>query len=74
LLEGFTKRYGVHRLVWYEIHERMETAILREKQTKKWPRSANIRLIEKKNPAWKDLWLELTSPSLETGPRQSLPG
>ena len=45
LLDGFTKCYGVHDLVWYEVHERMESAILREKQLKKWPRAAKVRLI-----------------------------
>jgi putative endonuclease len=74
LIDGFTKRYGVHDLVWYEIHERMESAILREKQLKKWSRVAKIRLIEQFNPAWKDLWPDLASPSLDSGPRQSMPG
>ena len=59
LVDGFTKRYGVHDLVWYEIHEMMESAILREKQLKKWSRIAKIRLIERKNPNWRDLWPEL---------------
>jgi putative endonuclease len=51
----------------------MESAILREKQLKKWSRIAKIRLIEQQNPNWQDLWLELTSPSLASGFRQSLP-
>ena len=59
LIEGFTKRYNVHLLVWYEIHETMESAILREKQLKNWSRSAKLRLIEKQNPNWTDLWLNL---------------
>ena len=59
LVDGFTKRYGVHDLVWYEIHEMMESAILRENQLKKWSRIAKIRLIERKNPNWRDLWPEL---------------
>ncbi len=71
--EGFTKRYGIHDLVWYEVHEKMESAILREKQLKKWPRIAKIRLIEQSNPIWHDLWLELASPSLASGFRQSMP-
>ena len=45
LLDGFTKCYGVHDLVWYEVHQCMESAILREKQLKKWPRAAKVRLI-----------------------------
>ena len=59
LSDGFTKRYNVHNLVWYEVHERMESAILREKQIKKWRRTANIGLIEQGNPGWQDLWHEL---------------
>jgi putative endonuclease len=51
----------------------MASAILREKQIKKWPRSAKIRLIERKNPDWRDMWMELTSPSVASGFRQSLP-
>jgi len=73
LVEGFTSRYGVHNLVWYEVHEQMESAILREKQIKKWSRVAKKRLIELVNPTWQDLWVSLTSPSLESGFRQSLP-
>jgi len=74
LIDGFTKRYGVHDPVWYEVHERMESAILREKQLKNWSRTAKIRLIEQGNPAWKDLWPDLAFPSLDPGPRQSIPG
>ena len=59
LSDGFTKRYNVHNLVWYEVHERMESAILREKQIKKWRRTAKIGLIEQGNPGWQDLWHEL---------------
>lgn len=73
LLDGFTKRYGVHDLVWYEVHECMESAILREKQLKKWPRVAKIRVIEQGNAGWRDLWPGLLSPSVGSGFRQSLP-
>jgi putative endonuclease len=59
LADGFTKRYSVHDLVWYEVHERMESAILREKQIKKWRRMAKIGLIEQSNPDWRNLWHEL---------------
>lgn len=59
LVEGFTKKYGVHFLVYYEMHEEMQAAIQREKQLKKWNRQWKINLIEKMNPAWKDLWEEL---------------
>ncbi len=56
LVEGFTKRYSVYRLVYYELHEDMESAINREKQVKKWNRAWKLELIEKQNPDWRDLW------------------
>ena len=59
LVEGFTKRYGVHTLVWYEMHETMETAISREKTIKGWKRAWKIALIEGSNPEWCDLYKEL---------------
>ena len=59
LVEGFTKRYVVHTLVWYEGHETMESAIVREKAIKEWRRAWKLDLIEKRNPAWKDLYEEL---------------
>ncbi len=62
-LDGFTKRYAVHSLVWFEPHDRMEPAIVREKQLKKWNRAWKIRLIEERNPQWLDLWSELSSDS-----------
>lgn len=55
-VEGFTRRYGVDRLVWYEFHQSMESAILREKRLKKWKRAWKIRLIEESNPNWRDLY------------------
>jgi putative endonuclease len=67
MVDGFTKRYGVHELVWYEIHEIMESAIQREKQLKKWSRVAKIHLIEQRNQTWNDLWTELVSPSMAPG-------
>jgi putative endonuclease len=54
-VDGFTKEYGVDRLVWYEPHETMESAILREKQMKKWNRAWKLRLIEEANSDWNDL-------------------
>jgi len=57
--EGFTKRYGVHELVWYEPHESMESAIEREKALKKWNRGWKLKLIESTNPDWKDLYEEI---------------
>jgi putative endonuclease len=56
LAEGFTKRYGVHRLVWYEQCGTMQTAIAREKAIKEWKRAWKIKLIEEVNPDWRDLY------------------
>jgi len=56
LVEGFTRRYGVHSLVWYERHESMMAAIEREKAIKEWRRKWKLELIEKENPAWRDLY------------------
>ena len=55
-VEGFTKEYGVHTLVWYETHPTMESAITREKQLKWWHRKWKLRLIEESNPKWKDIY------------------
>ena len=55
-VDGFTKKYGVHRLVYYESHADMPAAITREKQVKKWNRAWQLELIEKQNPDWNDLW------------------
>ena len=59
LVKGFTQRYGVHMLVWYEVHETMEGAIVREKAIKRWNRAWKIRLIEEGNPTWRDLYGEV---------------
>ncbi len=59
LADGFTKKYQVHNLVYYEISESIEQAIIREKQLKKWRRQWKINLIEKDNPQWRDLYGEL---------------
>ena len=56
LADGFTKRYGVHTLVWYELHDSMEVAIRREKAIKGWKRRWKLELIEKENPEWRDLY------------------
>ena len=55
LTGGFTKRYGVKRLVWFQMADTMEAAITREKQLKVWRRAWKIALIEAENPAWRDL-------------------
>ena len=54
--DGFTKRYNLHRLVWYEPHDCAESAIRREKRLKKWPRHWKTELIGATNPDWRDLW------------------
>lgn len=54
-VEGFTKRDGVHRLVYYEVHDDIQDAIQREKRIKKWNRQWKLELIEKGNPNWHDL-------------------
>jgi putative endonuclease len=59
LLDGFTKKYGVHRLVYYELHGNVVSAITREKLLKKWNRAWKLELIEQGNPDWKDLWQEI---------------
>ncbi len=56
VVEGFTKRYSVHCLVYYELHEDMESAIRREKHMKKWNRAWKLEPIEKQNPDWSDVW------------------
>ncbi len=56
---GFTQRYNVHRLVWYEVHENMDSAITREKALKNWKRAWKIRLIEESNPTWRDVYEEV---------------
>ena len=56
MVDGFTKRYRVHQLVWYEIHDNMESAIMREKRLKGWKRLWKLNLIENHNPHWQDLY------------------
>ena len=60
LVAGFTEKYQVHMLVYYEIHETMLDAIQREKQLKKWNREWKIRLIEEFNATWTDLYAQIT--------------
>lgn len=56
IVEGFIKKYGCNILVWYELHDTMETAIMQEKQIKAGNRNMKLTLIEKSNPEWKDLY------------------
>ena len=59
MIDVFTKKYNVKNLVYYEIYQDAESAIIREKRIKKWKRAWKLRLIEKKNPRWKDLYDEI---------------
>ena len=59
-LPGFTRKYGVERLVWYEGYDSITEAIAREKSVKKWRRDWKLRLIEEMNPEWQDLYLVLS--------------
>ena len=59
LVEGFTRKYTIHNLVYFEATESIESAITREKQLKKWNRAWKTNLIEKSNPAWNDLYTDL---------------
>jgi putative endonuclease len=61
VVDGFTKRYGIRRLVWYEIHSDIVVAITREKQIKKWNRGWKVRLIQEQNPLWRDLYEEFVA-------------
>jgi putative endonuclease len=56
VIEGFSKKYDCKNLVWYEVHDRMESAITREKQIKEWQRTWKLRIIEEMNPDWGDLY------------------
>jgi putative endonuclease len=56
VVPGFTARYGVDRLVWFEPHETLEAAFVREKRIKEWKRAWKIQLIERNNPYWLDLY------------------
>jgi putative endonuclease len=68
IIEGFTKKYSVHNLVYYEKHNDINRAISREKQMKKWERQWKINLIQKSNPEWKDLYYDLVN---QNGPPPS---
>ena len=64
VVRGFTKRYGIKRLVWFEVHDTMEQAILREKRIKRWPRGWKYDLIHEQNPTWRDLAEDFGFPPL----------
>ncbi len=56
LIEGFSKKYTLKTLVWFEVHDDISEAIIREKQIKKWERQWKLRMIEELNPQWNDLY------------------
>jgi putative endonuclease len=60
-VEGFTKTYGVHILVWYEVHSELMAAVTREKQIKHWKRAWKVRLISENNPGWRDLYCDFSA-------------
>ena len=60
-VKGFTQRYGVHSLVWYEVHEDPYEAITREKRIKKWNRDWKVNLIQSMNPSWDDLYEQISA-------------
>ena len=60
VFEGFTKKYGIKHLVWFEVHTDVVAAITREKQLKKWHRDWKINMIQQWNPDWRDLYEEIT--------------
>jgi putative endonuclease len=62
VVAGFTKQYGVHRLVYFEIHDDVREAIRREKRLKKWNRAWKVKLIEEGNPNWDDLYQSIGRP------------
>jgi len=63
-MSGFTRQYGIKRLVWFELHDTMESAILREKRIKRWPRAWKYDLIHERNPTWRDLAEDFGFPPL----------
>jgi putative endonuclease len=59
LVEGFSKRYDLQNLVWFEVHETADSAIVREKQIKKWNRVWKLELVERTNSDWRDLFADI---------------
>ena len=59
IAKGFTEKYLLDKLVWYEIHQTLESAILRGKAIKRWNRKWKLRVIEKMNPQWRDLYTDI---------------
>jgi len=63
-IDGFTKKYGVDLLVYFELFDSVEFAIRREKRLKKWPRAWKVQSIEAQNPNWADLYAEVAGPDV----------
>jgi putative endonuclease len=61
LIDGFSKQYGCRQLVWFEVHDDLNEARLRELQIKKWKRGWKVRLIQESNPDWRNLWLDIAA-------------
>jgi putative endonuclease len=61
VVEGFTKKYAIRQLVWFEVHSSIVAAIAREKQIKKWHRDWKVNLIQSVNPGWRDLYEDIAS-------------
>lgn len=59
VIKGFIQQYNIHTLVWFGLHETMESAIRREKAIKEWKHDWKLKLIEQQNPAWRDLYSEI---------------
>ena len=59
LADGFTKKYGIKMLVWFEMTNNISVAITREKQIKKWNRLWKLRLVDQSNPEWRDLYSDI---------------
>ncbi|PAL20244.1 endonuclease [Sphingopyxis sp. GW247-27LB] len=74
VFDGHTKRYEIKRLVWFERHETMDSAILREKQVKRWLREWKYDLINAQNPTWRDLAEDFGFDPLPLGQRKAGPG
>ena len=61
LIDGFSKKYGCRQLIWYEVHDDLQEARLRELQMKKWKRTWKVRIIQESNPDWVDLWSSIAA-------------
>ncbi len=73
-MKGFTARWNIKRLVWFEMHDDMDAAIKREKQVKRWLRQWKYDLVTKNNPTWRDLAEDFGCPPLPLGEKRQAPG